>query len=99
MAVTKSLGGIGRLYRDDFLLSEVYYNIKLDQLLDHKVGTIVFVDTDIELPNDNSHYCLFLEDGRYLKLTISRNSSSRFSPYSCTSCDGILYSECSYLFS
>jgi hypothetical protein len=96
MHLTRSLGGIGKLYRDDACLGEVYYNIKPNQRPGQLLCTIVFVGKDLDLPNDNRVYRLYLEDGRYLIVTLRKVRQAHRSPYNCISCDGILHSEYSY---
>ena len=99
MAVNRSLGGIGKLYCDDLLLGEVYYNIKAEPQHGFTVGSIVSVGMEIELFADSCPYRLILEDGRSMNLTIERNSLLPFSAWSCVSGDGILHAEPSYSFS
>jgi hypothetical protein len=99
MAANRSLGGIGKLYSDDVLVGEVYYNIRVEPQRGFIVGSIVFVGVEIELPGDDSPYRLILEDGRSMILTIGRSSSAPLAAWSCVSRDGILHTEPSYSFS
>lgn len=94
MILNRSLGGIGGLFDGDALLGEVYYNIRQGQTPNSPVCSVVFVGNDVELPADNRFYRLYLEDGRYLILKLSR--ARAYAPYTCTSFDGILHSELSY---
>jgi hypothetical protein len=92
MQIQRSLGGIGKLYRQNMLLSEVYYSVKQNQADGSIYGSIVCVGQDINLPLDDDPYYLLLEDKRLLILSLTRESKAPFAPYSFTSCDGILHS-------
>ena len=94
MILNRSLGGLGRLYDGDALLGEVYYNIREGQTAASPVCSVVFVGNDVELPADNRSFRLYLEDGRYLVLNLTRNRAD--APYTCTSFDGVLHSELAY---
>lgn len=97
--IKRSLGGIGRLYHHNELLSEVYYSIRQDQADGTIYGSVVFVGRDIELANDGLPYRLLLEDERYLILSLTKESTTPFAPYTFTSRDGILHSASSPLLS
>src|SRR5689334_1015812 len=87
----RSLGGIGKLYYDDLLIGEVYYNIRQGKLPAQLLCSVVFVGKDVELPSDSRLYFLFIEDGRYLIVTLHRDRA--LAPYICSSQDGMLHSE------
>jgi hypothetical protein len=86
----RSIGGLGKLYDDGQLVGNVYYNIKQDQQRG-LLCTVVFLGRDIEIPEDNRHYRLILEDGRYLIVTLRHTRPTAGSPYAGISCDGILH--------
>lgn len=92
MQIQRSLGGIGRLYRHDTLLGEVYYSVKQNQTDGSIYGSIVCVGQDVDLPIDDQSYCLLLEDARSLIVSLMRDSKTPFAPYSFTSRDGIIHS-------
>jgi hypothetical protein len=91
MIFDRSLGGIGRLYDEDTLLGEVYYNIRQNQTPGEIMSTVVFVGDDLELSPTGGCYRLILEDGRYLIGALSRTRQDGRSPYTHISCDGILH--------
>jgi hypothetical protein len=108
MLVNRSLGGIGKLYLGDTLMGDVYYNIRQDQPPDSLECSVVFVGKEVELPPDlavgatqengrGGCYRLFLEDGRYLIVTVSKKSSLPHAPYICTSCDGLFHSTLTFV--
>lgn len=99
MLMRRSLGGIGALYRDNELLGKVYYNLKQNQSPDVIVCTIVFVGDDVELPNDDQQYRLWLEDGQYLLLTLHRMRDKLPSPYVGFSSDRVFHAAVKYLYS
>lgn len=99
MGVSRSLGGIGKLYQGEQFLGEVYYNIPLQQSLGPIVCNVVFVGNDLELPHDQGRYRLYLEDSRYLIIMLRIARIAPHAPYSCTSCDGIWHTELSLAYS
>jgi hypothetical protein len=50
----KTLGGIGRLFINDKLLTEVYYCVRQDRPNAPIYGSIVFLTAGIEVPNDTN---------------------------------------------
>jgi hypothetical protein len=91
MVVSRSLGGIGRVFRDDVMLGQVYYNIRQGQSPGHLECSVVFIGNDVTLPVDKRPSLLFLEDGRYLLVDLVRQRPD--APYSCTLHDEALHSE------
>lgn len=95
MAVDRSIGGIGQLFCEDELVGQVYYNIAAKQPRGIVVCTIVFIEREVTLPNDDQRYKLCLEDDRYMLVTISPSRDGQLSPYFCTASDGILHNDSS----
>ena len=91
MMAMRSLGGIGALYRNNALLGKVYYNLKPDQSPGEIVCTLVFVGDDIDLPNDEQRYRLWLEDGQYLIIKLHKMYPTSPSPYVGSSLDGVFH--------
>jgi hypothetical protein len=88
----KTLGGIGRLFINDKLLTEVYYCVRQDRPNAPIYGSIVFLTAGIEVPNDTTSYKLYFEDNRcYIILSLFKDPTERFTPYSCIANDGTFY--------
>ncbi len=99
MVEKRSLGGIGSLYRDNVLLGRVYYNLKQDQPPGIIVCTLVFIDDEVDIPDDKQRYRLWLEDGRYLLVTLQKMRPVSHSPYVAYSCDGIFHAALTHTYS
>lgn len=93
MAINRSLGGIGTFFQEDEVVGQVYYNIATKQPRGVIMCNIVFLDKDIILPQNEQLYKLFLEDGRYLFVTVSPNDPRYPSSYLCTAWDGKLHND------
>jgi hypothetical protein len=95
LLLNRSLGGIGKLYQDDALLGEVYYNIKQEQPPGRFVCTTVFVGNEIDLTANASDtlYRLFLENNHDILVTLCKARPAPHAPYSGVVRDGKLHSE------
>jgi len=112
MFATRSLGGIGSLYRetsheeshdaggdaerDEAWVGKIYYNLKPAQPPGVIICTIVLMDEDIELSTDRSRYLVLFDDGQYLIVTLKKLRPVPHSPYVCFSCDGVFHPAQSY---
>jgi hypothetical protein len=93
MPLNRSLGGIGKLYHDDALLGEVYYNIKQEQPPGQLVCTTVFVGNEVDLTANatDTRYHLLLENNQYMIVTLSKARALPHAPYTGVAHDGTLH--------
>jgi hypothetical protein len=95
MPLNRSLGGIGKLYHDDALLGEVYYNIKQEQPPGPLVCTAVFVGSEVDLAGNaaDTLYSLLLENRQYMLVTLSKVRPGGQAPYVGVAHNGKLHTE------